>query len=89
MKTRKKTFVIERDEPVRASYDNGGYTLDTSAEKLARLRPAFDPEGAVTAGNAPGLNDGAAALVLMSRASRCCGRAAAARAHRRLHICRP
>ena len=69
VKTRRKTIVIERDEPVRASYDNGGYTLDTSAEKLARLRPAFDPEGAVTAGNAPGLNDGAAALVLMSRAA--------------------
>jgi len=39
---------------------------DTSPEKLARLRPAFNPDGCITAGNAPGINDGAAALVLMS-----------------------
>lgn len=39
---------------------------DTSPEKLARLRPAFTPDGCITAGNAPGINDGAAALVLMS-----------------------
>ena len=38
---------------------------DTSVEKLAALRPAFDPDGAVTAGNAPGVNDGATALLLM------------------------
>lgn len=37
-----------------------------SAEKLARLRPAFEKEGTVTAGNAPGLNDGASATVLVS-----------------------
>ncbi len=39
---------------------------DTSLEKLARLRPAFRPEGTVTAGNASGINDGAAAVLLMS-----------------------
>jgi acetyl-CoA C-acetyltransferase len=39
---------------------------DTSIEKLARLKPVFDKNGTITAGNAPGLNDGAAALVLMS-----------------------
>jgi acetyl-CoA C-acetyltransferase len=39
---------------------------DTSEEALARLKPAFDPEGSVTAGNAPGVNDGAAALVVSS-----------------------
>ena len=39
---------------------------DTSLEALARLRPAFKPDGTVTAGNAPGVNDAAAALVLMS-----------------------
>jgi len=38
---------------------------DASMEALARLRPAFKPDGTVTAGNAPGMNDGAAALVLM------------------------
>ncbi|QFT90969.1 Acetyl-CoA acetyltransferase [Bacillus sp. THAF10] len=39
---------------------------DTSVEKLASLRPAFDHDGTITAGNAPGVNDGASALVLMS-----------------------
>jgi len=39
---------------------------DTSLEALARLRPAFKPDGTVTAGNAPGTNDGAAALVVTS-----------------------
>jgi acetyl-CoA C-acetyltransferase len=41
---------------------------DTSLEALAKLRPAFRPDGRVTAGNAPGLNDGAAALVVASQA---------------------
>jgi acetyl-CoA C-acetyltransferase len=41
---------------------------DTSLEALAKLPPAFKPDGKVTAGNAPGLNDGAAALVVASRA---------------------
>lgn len=49
--------VVTRDE---------GPRRDTSSEMLARLRPAFDPAGCVTAGNAPGITDGAAALVLMS-----------------------
>ena len=39
---------------------------DTTAESLAKLRPAFEKEGTVTAGNAPGLNDGASAVVVMS-----------------------
>ena len=39
---------------------------DTSLEALARLKPAFRPDGTVTAGNAPGVNDGAAALVVTS-----------------------
>lgn len=41
---------------------------DTSPEALARLRPVFDEHGSITAGNAPGINDGAAALVLMNEA---------------------
>ena len=41
---------------------------DTSLEALARLRPAFQADGIVTAGNAPGITDGAAATVVMSRA---------------------
>ncbi|MBM3121199.1 MAG: acetyl-CoA C-acetyltransferase [Chloroflexi bacterium] len=40
---------------------------DTSLEKLAALKPAFKPDGKVTAGNAPGLNDGAAAVVIATR----------------------
>lgn len=61
--------LIERDEPIRAVFENGHYTLDTSLEALNRLPPAFEKDGVVTAGNAPGLNDGAAALVVTSRAA--------------------
>ena len=43
-----------------------GPRRDTSIEKLAKLKPVFDPEGTTTAGNAPGVNDGAAALVVTS-----------------------
>ena len=43
-----------------------GPRRDTSIEKLARLQPVFDPEGTTTAGNAPGVNDGAGALVVTS-----------------------
>ncbi len=59
IKTRKAEFVVEDDEYIRH-----GATLDS----LAKLRPAFDKEGTVTAGNASGINDGAAAVVLMSAA---------------------
>jgi acetyl-CoA C-acetyltransferase len=43
-----------------------GPRRDTSYERLSRLKPVFDPEGTTTAGNAPGVNDGAAALVVTS-----------------------
>ena len=56
VKTRKGDVVVDSDEYIRA---------DTSADALAKLRPAFDKDGTVTAGNASGINDGAAALVLM------------------------
>ncbi|MBI1885924.1 MAG: acetyl-CoA C-acetyltransferase [Chloroflexi bacterium] len=55
---RKGTVVVDRDEHLRP---------DTTLDKLAPLRPAFSPDGSVTAGNASGLNDGAAAVVVMSR----------------------
>ena len=42
--------------------------METSLEKLARLRPAFAEEGTVTAGNSSGINDGAAAVLMMSKA---------------------
>ena len=41
--------------------------METSLEKLAKLRPAFKKDGSVTAGNASGINDGAAAVLLMDR----------------------
>ncbi len=43
-----------------------GPRRDTSYERLSRLKPVFDPEGTTTAGNAPGVNDGAGALVVTS-----------------------
>ncbi|MFC0561126.1 acetyl-CoA C-acetyltransferase [Halalkalibacter alkalisediminis] len=50
-------ILVEQDEAPRK---------DTSLESLAKLRPVFSKEGTITAGNAPGINDGAAALLLMS-----------------------
>ena len=43
-----------------------GPRRDTSIEKLAKLKPVFDPEGTTTAGNAPGVNDGAGAVIVTS-----------------------
>ncbi|HAJ38569.1 MAG TPA: 3-oxoadipyl-CoA thiolase [Chloroflexi bacterium] len=59
--------IVDIDEYPRYKKVDGVYHLDTSLEKLAALKPAFRKGGTVTAGNASGLNDGAAALVLMSR----------------------
>jgi acetyl-CoA C-acetyltransferase len=50
-------IVVKDDESVRK---------DTTVEKLAKLAPVFKKDGSITAGNAPGVNDGAAALVVMS-----------------------
>jgi acetyl-CoA C-acetyltransferase len=57
-----------RDEivPVGDFDTDEGPRRDTSIEKLAALKPVFDPEGTTTAGNAPGVNDGASALVVTS-----------------------
>jgi acetyl-CoA C-acetyltransferase len=49
--------VVDRDEPIRA---------EATVEALAALKPAFKKDGTVTAGNAPGVNDGASALVVMA-----------------------
>ncbi|MBB4053758.1 acetyl-CoA C-acetyltransferase [Devosia subaequoris] len=56
IETRKGTSIVDADDHLRP---------DTNVEALGKLRPAFDKDGSVTAGNASGLNDGAAALVLM------------------------
>ena len=58
--SRKKTIVFDRDEFPKA---------DSTAEGLAALRPAFDKAGTVTAGTASGINDGAAALVVMEESA--------------------
>jgi acetyl-CoA C-acetyltransferase len=58
IKTRKGDITIDTDE-----YPRHGATV----ESLASLRPAFDKEGSVTAGNASGINDGAAAVMLMTK----------------------
>lgn len=55
----------KKGEPVL--FDTDERPMDTSMEKMAKLRPVFRPDGTVTAGNASGINDAAAAVVLMSR----------------------
>lgn len=57
VKSRKGDVIVDADEGPRA---------DTSAETLGKLKPAFKKDGSVTAGNAPGLNDGAASLMVVS-----------------------
>jgi len=52
-----EAIVLDRDEPIRS---------DTTVEALSKLKPIFKKDGTVTAGNAPGMNDGAAALVVAS-----------------------
>jgi acetyl-CoA C-acetyltransferase len=59
LKTRKGETVVSDDEYIRH---------DSTPEMMAKLRPAFAKDGTVTAGNASGINDGAAALVVMSAA---------------------
>ena len=54
-----------KGDPIRLEYDES-VRPDTSAEALSKLRPAFKKDGTVTAGNAPGVNDGAAAVVVMA-----------------------
>ncbi len=51
-------LILDTDEPIR---------VDTTAEALARLKPAFQSGGCVTAGNAPGLSDGASATIVVSQ----------------------
>jgi acetyl-CoA acyltransferase len=58
VKTRKSETVVEADE---------GPRRDTTLEKLGKLKPAFKEDGSVTAGNSSSLNDGAAALLVVSR----------------------
>ena len=61
------TVPVRRGEPVLVDLDE--HPRATTAESLARLRPAFRPGGTVTAGNASGVNDGAAAVLVASAAA--------------------
>ncbi len=58
--------VVSTDEHPRYRKDGDDYVLDTSVEDMGQLRPAFRKQGTVTAGNSSGVNDGAAALLMMS-----------------------
>ena len=59
-------IIFDTDEYPRYRQENGKLILNTSIEKLSDLKPAFRKGGTVTAGNSSGINDGAAAVVLMS-----------------------
>jgi acetyl-CoA C-acetyltransferase len=64
-----ETFAVQipqRKGPPIAFEKDEGVRGDTTAESIAKLKPAFDPAGSVTAANASSINDGAAALVIMS-----------------------
>ncbi len=58
--------VVIKDRKGDIVYNIDERPMDTSMDKMAKLRPAFRPDGTVTAGNASGINDGAAAVLMMS-----------------------
>ena len=64
-KSYRSKFQQRKGDPVIVDTDEAP-RRDTSLESLAKLRPAFGKDGTITAGNAPGVNDGACALVLMN-----------------------
>ena len=62
-------IIFKTDEYPRYRQENGRLILNTSIEKLSELKPAFRKGGTVTAGNSSGINDGAAAILMMSKES--------------------
>ena len=58
VKQRRATFEVSQDEGIRP---------DTTLEAMGKLRPAFQADGTVTAANASGINDGASAMIVMSK----------------------
>ena len=60
-------LIVDTDEHPRYKKENGEYSIDLTLEKLSLLKPIFRKNGTVTAGNSSGINDGAAAVLLMSR----------------------
>ena len=61
-----ETRRVDTDEHPRGRHENGRYVLDTSFAQLSSLAPAFRAGGSVTAGNSSGINDGAAAVLVMA-----------------------
>jgi len=59
-------LIVDIDEHPRYKNENGKYSIDLTLEKLSSLKPIFRMDGTVTAGNSSGINDGAAAVLLMS-----------------------
>ena len=59
--------IVDTDEHPRYKKENDEYSIDLTLEKLSSLKPIFRKDGTVTAGNSSGINDGAAAVLLMSR----------------------
>ena len=59
--------IVNTDEHPRYKKENGEYSINLTLEKLSSLKSIFRKNGTVTAGNSSGINDGAAALLLMSR----------------------
>jgi len=60
-------LIVDTDEHPRYKNENNEYSIDLTLEKLSLLKPIFRKNGTVTAGNSSGINDGAAAVLLMSR----------------------
>ena len=60
-------LIIDTDEHPRFKKEDNKYVLNTDSDDMAKLRPAFTKDGTVTAGNSSGVNDGAAAVLMMSR----------------------
>jgi len=60
-------LIVDTDEHPRYKNENNQYSIDLTLEKLSLLKPIFRKNGTVTAGNSSGINDGAAAVLLMSR----------------------
>jgi len=60
-------LIVDIDEHPRYKKENSEYSIDLTLEKLSSLKPIFRKNGTVTAGNSSGINDGAAAVLLMSR----------------------
>ncbi len=67
VKSKNYDVIVDTDEHPRYKKNNGNYTLNTSINEMAKIKPAFREGGTVTAGNSSGINDGAAAILMMTQ----------------------